>query len=58
MPLTQEQQEAVRMGTPIEWNGLTLFPILMKDYNRFRRLFPGADGSFYCRPLFCACKAL
>ena len=35
MPLTQEQQEAVRMGTPIEWNGLTLFPILMKDYNRF-----------------------
>ena len=29
MPLTQEQQEAVRMGTPIEWNGLTLFPILM-----------------------------
>ena len=35
MPLTQEQQEAVRMGTPIKWNGLTLFPILMKDYNKF-----------------------
>lgn len=23
-----------------------------------RSLFPGADGSFYCLPLFCACKAL
>ena len=23
-----------------------------------RSLFPGADGSFYCLPLFCACKTL
>ncbi len=23
-----------------------------------RTPFPGADGSFYCLPLFCACKAL
>lgn len=35
MPLTQEQQEAVREGTPIPWNGLTLFPILMRDYRKF-----------------------
>lgn len=35
MPLTQEQQEAVRYGKPIQWNGLTLFPILMKDYQKF-----------------------
>lgn len=35
MPLTQEQQEAVRYGKPLQWNGLTLFPILMRDYNKF-----------------------
>ena len=35
MPLTQEQQEAVRCGKPIDWNGLTLFPIQMKNYPQF-----------------------
>ena len=35
MPLSQEYQQAVREGKPIEWNGLTLFPILMRDYQKF-----------------------
>lgn len=35
MLLTQEQQEAVHYGKPIPWNGLTLFPILMRDYQKF-----------------------
>ncbi len=33
--LTREQQESVRKGKPILWNGLTLFPILVSDYFRF-----------------------
>ena len=35
MPLTQEQQEAVRYGKPLQWNGLTLFPIQMRNYQKF-----------------------
>lgn len=35
MPLTQEQQIAVKKGTPIQWNGLTLFPIQVKDMDLF-----------------------
>lgn len=35
MPLSQEQQEDVKKGTPIQWNGLTLFPILVKDMDLF-----------------------
>lgn len=35
MPLSQEQQTLVREGKPIEWNGLVLFPILMRDYQKF-----------------------
>lgn len=35
MPLSQELQQAVREGKPIQWNGLTLFPILMRDYQKF-----------------------
>lgn len=35
MPLTQEQQTAVRKGEPIPWNGLTLYPILVEDYDKF-----------------------
>lgn len=35
MPLTQEQQAAVHKGKPIQWNGLTLFPILVEDYDKF-----------------------
>lgn len=33
--LTQEQQIAVKKGTPIPWNGLTLFPIQVKDMDLF-----------------------
>lgn len=33
--LTQEQQIAVKKGTPIQWNGLTLFPIQVKDMDLF-----------------------
>ena len=33
--LSQEQQTLVLEGKPIEWNGLVLFPILMKDYQKF-----------------------
>lgn len=33
--LNREQQDAVRRGKPIMWNGLTLFPILVSDYLQF-----------------------
>lgn len=33
--LNREQQEAVFRGKPIQWNGLTLFPILVSDFLQF-----------------------
>lgn len=43
--LTQEQQTAVKKGEPIQWNGLTLFPIQVKDMDLFLAAQMGLTAS-------------
>lgn len=43
--LTQEQQAAAKKGTPINWNGLTLFPIQVKDMDLFLTAQMGLTAS-------------